>query len=102
MKAMRDGTTSLKVSFHRCLNLNTDIPILFQDRLVFWGALILHPVVWGLFFVMNAITIKIFDVRFKKGLNLNSHLLLLYVALSQLYSSMASNSVQMLILENRK
>jgi len=28
---------------------------------VFWGTLILHPVIWGLFFVMNAITIKIFE-----------------------------------------
>ena len=36
---------------------------MFQDRLVFWGTLILHPVIWGLFFVMNAITIKIFEVR---------------------------------------
>ena len=41
-----------------------DDTVLFQDRLVFWGTLILHPVIWGLFFVMNAITIKIFEVKF--------------------------------------
>jgi hypothetical protein len=55
---------SLEVRLH--LNLNCvflDEEVLFQDRLVFWGGLIVHPLVWGLFCVMNAITIAIFEVR---------------------------------------
>eukprot|EP00347_Sterkiella_histriomuscorum_P022672 403337592 len=38
-----------------------DVIILFQDKLVFWGFLVIHPVLWGLFFVMNAITLAIFE-----------------------------------------
>ena len=40
-----------------------DDNVLFQDRLVFWGGLFLHPIAWAMFFVMNVITLDIFRVR---------------------------------------
>lgn len=61
-KAMRDGTMSLGVGSSEFKVTLLDDIVLFQDRLVFWGGLVLHPLAWGLFFVMNAITLDIFKV----------------------------------------
>ncbi len=38
----------------------TDVTLLFQDRMVFWGTLWGTPAVWGIFSVMNALTFSIF------------------------------------------
>lgn len=38
----------------------TDVTILFQDRMVFWGTLWGTPAVWGIFSIMNALTFSIF------------------------------------------
>ena len=38
----------------------TDVTLLFQDRMVFWGTLWATPAVWGIFSVMNALTFSIF------------------------------------------
>jgi hypothetical protein len=38
----------------------TDVNLLFQDRMVFWGTLWGTPAVWGIFSIMNALTFSIF------------------------------------------
>ena len=59
-RVMRDGITKAKVSknisVYRSFKFKLEFPILFQDKLVFWGSLYAFPLVWVVFCVMNALT----------------------------------------------
>ena len=61
MTVTRDGTMNPEVRVTVVLlTHHLEANIVFQDKLVFWGTLMLTPCVWLLFCVMNAITFAIF------------------------------------------